>query len=162
MKKILFAIALFLCACSQNEAAILKTGTYKLKISAKIFNEYDEFTYDTPFETTITVKVVETKPGMTLKQTQKVNTLYTNQCYDSFGRIKLSPKGVWEISSAELVDQSETKKCDYDLIRCGRYEFFAVLKTGGNPKNNKGKIVIDYYSSDDLNRIYEILQNKII
>lgn len=30
MKKILFAIALFLCACSQNEAAILKTGTYKL------------------------------------------------------------------------------------------------------------------------------------
>ena len=34
------------------------------------------------------------------------------------------------------------------------------VKIKGN--DNKGKIVIDYYSSDDLNRIYEILQNKII
>ena len=45
------------------------------------------------------------------------------------------------IASIKLEDQSETKKCDYELQIAGD-EIFVGLKDGGNPKNTKGKLVI--------------------
>ena len=127
----------------------IKNGTYKLKINAPLYTNGSTL-LSTPFETTITVKVKETKPSVKIKQTQKVNTVYSVPCYESFGRLDIVKNGDWNIYTLNIQDQSESKKCDYILYQCGPSSYYIALEQGGDPKNNKAKLVI---TPSDLNGI---------
>ena len=119
----------------------IKTGTYKLDIDAPLY--VDGSTYlQKNYVSRITVKVVENNPKATIKQLQKVNVFYKNTCPDALGKMKITLNGNWQIYDATLINQSETAKCDYQLTRVDQNSFEITLKNDGDPKNNKGKLVI--------------------
>ena len=115
----------------------IKKGKYKLKLQVPVI--YSGETYATPFETEIVVSVTDTKPVATVKQSKKVNLLYKNNAEP--GTFIIEPKGDWTISDITLENQSDKKKCDYEL-QISDNVIRVVLKEGGNPKNTKGKLVI--------------------
>ncbi len=117
-----------------------KTGTYKLKISTPVLMNETGEAYGVPFETTITVKVTDTKPSASIKQTKNYNTLFKDNADP--GTLEIVPNGDWTVANVELTNQAANKKCDYILNRYGDTSYYIALKEGGIASNNKATLII--------------------
>ena len=85
---------------SLKENADIKKGKYKVKITVPLKNGEQK-------DLTVTVSVVETLPSVTVKQTKKVNTFYTDE--EGYGLLSITAK------DAEIDDVWLDDKCDYEL-----------------------------------------------
>ncbi len=86
---------------SLQENADIKKGKYKVKITVPLKDGEQKVL-------TVTVSVVETLPSVTMKQTKKVNTFYTDE--EGYGLFSITAK------DAEIEDVWLDDKCDYELV----------------------------------------------
>lgn len=139
---------------SIREGANVKKGTYKVKLQVPVKSDTQEKGYEAK-AVTVTVKVTETVPGITVKQTRKVNSFYTDE--EGYGLLCLSAKGA-SIIGPELTG------CDFELKEApeemGQGYYYIALKDGKTGKAKKGTLT--YCLETDDGTAYAGSYNKSV
>lgn len=118
----------YILSLSLNENTDIKKGNYKVKIKVPLINAGEKVL-------TVTVSIVETLPSVTMKQTKKVNTFYTDE--EGYGLLSITAK------EAEVYNVWLDNKCDYELaaVEDGMEgEYIVKLKEGATGKVKKGTL----------------------
>lgn len=117
---------------SIKDGITVKKGTYKVDIQIPVC-EYGNKDSVYLEKVTVTVKVVENMPSVTLKQSQKVNTFYTDA--EGNGLLTVTVKDNTPIESVMLND------CDYALERIDNTsQYYIVMDQDTSGTDKKGTL----------------------
>ena len=134
-------------AITTKEDDSLSTGVYTLTLAGKVAAEGELVEFEP-----VTLKVVETKPTVTLKQTKKVNLFYTAGSVSNNGELKATSK-----LAGVTLTQTDADSADYKLS-ASKSGYNIVLKSNAKDAG-KNKKITAVASFDGYKARYDKLVN---